>query len=186
MGRKEKTMNAYAKEYLDIMPKLRVLFKKMKHYNGSAEHMETLEKCIENGKKLYSGRGILSEKQITQNFGCIREMIINRQKVAKRLEYLEQCIEAEKKFLDSCELEEETIEGLISIMQFYETAADNGNENTDEMWEQIIKIQGDTINSILKKMDHNELSHSIHKKPIVATLQVVVEGIEEHQKGLSA
>lgn len=177
-------MNAYAKEYLDMMTKLRVLFKKMKHYNGSSEHMETLEKCIENGKKLYTGRGILSEKQITQNFGCIREMIINRQKVAKRLEYLEKCIEAEKKFLESCELEEETMNGLIAIMQFYEGAA--GSENPDEMWEQIIKLQGETINSIMKKMDHNELSHSIHKKPIVATLQVVVEGIEEHQKGLSA
>lgn len=176
-------MNTYAKEYLDMMVKLKVVFKKMKDYDGSERDMNTLENCVKNGKKLYADRGILNEKQITQNFGCIKEMIIRRQKVLKTLEYLEECIKAERKFWETCELEEETIDGLIAIMKIYNDEVNDDESCSDETWEKIIKVQTDTVHSILAKMDHNELSHSIHKQPIVTTLQVVVEGIHEHQEG---
>lgn len=177
-------MNTYAKEYLEMMSQLKVLFVKMRNYNGSQEHMAVLNNCINKGKKMYSDRGILNEQHIQRSFGIVQEMIINRQKTVKQLEYLEKCIEKEKEFVASEELELQTLDAMLKIMEIYCETTEDGALCTEETWEKLVGMQANSSNDILKKLDHNELSYSIHKKPIMSAFLVSIDCIQEHQDSI--
>lgn len=164
-----------------MMSQLKVLFVKMRNYNGSQEHMNVLNNCINKGKKLYSDRGILDEQHIQKSFGIVQEMIINRQKAVKQLEYLEKCIGKEKEFIASAELENQTIDAMLKIMELYNETTPDGDECTQDTWENLIGMEGNTMNEILRKLDHNELSYTIHKKQIKSAFLVITDCIQEHQ-----
>ena len=175
-------MNEYAKEYNCMLGDLRTVIKKFRGYNGSEEHKKVLDSCIENGKKIYTDRGIIAAQDVEKCFAIASEMVTSRPKIRKNIEYLQKCIDAEKSFYQSMELEEETLQAMMDVVQIFGNEVKEDGTCTDDGWEQIIQHMSMASQSLLGKLNANEVSRAIHHKIITEALQVPLSSIEERQK----